>query len=129
MAANQEIDALLQELGKLVATSLGSSEQLSAMLERLYRQGYSVRVDFDGKTDRPSLVQLSLVPLRRGLPTERLVAGVMAPVPAEPGSASAAKAPAAEAPCRPYRIDSRDAAFLQSIGIDGTRRASRTRRS
>lgn len=122
MAANQEIDALLQELGRLVAAGLGSSDQLGAMLERLYRQGYSVRVELDGKAGSPSLLQLTLVPLKRWLPTERFVAGVLAPPAEKPAAES-------EVPFRPYRIDGRDAAFLQSIGIDGTRRASRSRRS
>lgn len=124
MAANQEIDALLQELGRLVAAGLGSSDQLGAMLERLYRQGYSVRVELDGKAGSPSLLQLTLVPLKRSLPTERFTAGVLAPPPADKLAAEPA-----EVPFRPYRIDGRDAAFLKSIGIDGTRRASRSRRS
>lgn len=131
MAANQEIDALLQELGRLVAAGLGSSDQLGAMLERLYRQGYAVRVELDGKAGSPSLVQLTLVPLKRSLPSERFVAGVLAPPAAERLSADkpSADRPAEAVPFQPYRIDGRDAAFLQSIGIDGTRRASRSRRS
>lgn len=43
MAANQEIDALLQELGRLLALTPRSSDQVTEILERLLRQGYSSR--------------------------------------------------------------------------------------
>ena len=48
-----------------------------------------------------------------------------------PPSALAAEEPKAarkDPPPRPFRLDASDVAFLRSIGIDGTRRASRNRR-
>jgi hypothetical protein len=78
MAANQEIDALLQELGRLLAVSPRSSDQVTEILERLLRKGYAPRPP--------------------------------------------------EAAPKPYCLDARDVAFLQSIGIDGTRKARRARR-
>jgi hypothetical protein len=86
MAANQEIDALLQELGRLLALAPRSSDQVTEILEQLKRKGYTVR------------------------PPEAV------PKPSEAAS-------------KPYRLDARDVAFLQSIGIDGTRKARRARRS
>jgi len=110
MAANQEIDALLQELGRLVQAALGSSEQLTVILDRLHRQGYALRFEVDGGADRS--IKLVLAP-RAGGPS--------------PGSATAA--PAAEAPFKPYRLDADDVALLRSLGIDGTRRGKPARRS
>jgi hypothetical protein len=78
MAANQEIDALLQELGRLLALAPRSSGQVTEILEQLLRKGY---------TPRPP-----------------------------------------EAAPKPYCLDARDVAFLSSIGIDGTRKARRSRR-
>ncbi len=108
MAANQEIDALLQELSRLVSTALGSSEQLTAILERLFRQGYSLRID-GGERGNFKLVL-----------TPRKVTA---------GPPEAHEPPAAERPVQPFRLDAGDVAFLRSIGIDGTRRANRARRS
>lgn len=110
MAANQEIDALLQELGRLVQAALGSSEQLTVILDRLHRQGYCLRFEVDGGSDRNNL-KLLLTP--------RTVPGGLAnPAPA-----------ASEAPVKPYRLDAGDVALLRSLGIDGTRRGKPARRS
>lgn len=113
MAANQEIDALLQELGRLVSSALAGSEQLTVILDRLYRQGYSLRFEVDGGSDRNNL-KLVLTP--------RTVPGLQIPVVPAAG-------PAAEAPVKPYRLDAGDVALLRSLGIDGTRRAKPARRS
>lgn len=116
MAANQEIDALLQELNRLVSTALGSSDQLAILLDRLFRQGYSLRLDVDGGANRNSF-KLVLTP-RRPVP------------PAVPAAEPpAAEPPILERPQKPFRLDASDVALLRSLGIDGTRRASRNRRS
>lgn len=117
MAANQEIDALLQELNRLVSTALGSSDQLAILLDRLFRQGYSLRLDVDGGAERNGF-KLVLTP-RRPVPPSSLPA-------AQP---TAGEPPVLERPLQPFRLDASDVAFLRSLGIDGTRRASRNRRS
>ncbi len=116
MAANQENDALLQELSRLVGVALGSSDELALNLLRLFRQGYTLRLEFVGnnsanaEVDRDALLQLNLASLKRSLAVSGQV------------SLEQISGPAA------YRLDARDVAFLQSIGIDGTRRAKRSRR-
>ena len=123
MAANQEIDALLQELGRLVGAAFGSSEPLAATLERLYRQGYAVRLDGASRTEGGGSIQLTLIPLKRlpGSPSslsQISISQVLSP-----------PTVAAEKPVSPFRLDAGDVAFLRSIGIDGTRRARSPRRA
>lgn len=120
MAANQEIDALLQELGRLVGAAFGSSEPLAATLERLFRQGYAVRLDGASRTEGGGSIQLTLIPLKRlpGSPSQISLSQLVSP-----------PAIVAEKPVSPFRLDAGDVAFLRSIGIDGTRRARNPRRA
>lgn len=128
MATNQEIDALLQELGRLVGAAFVSSEALTATLERLFRQGYSVRLDGASRAEGGGAIQLTLIPLKRPLGS-----------PGSPSQVSSSQvslsqllsqpALAPEKPASPFRLDAGDVAFLRSIGIDGTRRARSSRRA
>lgn len=109
MAENDQLEKLLQELGRAMAEAMASSADVTAAVHRIRQEGFSLYLVLDG-ADSDHCLQLeistieapSLGTVVEGAPEER------------------SRDPE-------FRLDGRDVAILQSLGIDATRSGKRRR--
>ena len=106
MAENEKIEKLLQDLGRAIAEAMASSVGVSSALQRFHRQDFSIYLVLDGQ-DRDHCLQLEV----SAVETPSLPSG---------SSIESAREPE-------FRLDGRDVAWLQSLGIDATRSGKRRR--
>jgi len=95
---DQELQRLFQDLGKAVFDAISESSDIGETVSRLREEGYSLTMQLNCQKETPTGTE----PPENGL--------------------SASKGPDPT-----FRIDGQDLSFLQSIGIDPTRRRPRRR--
>lgn len=120
MAENDQLEKLLQELGRAMAEAMASSTDVTAAVHRIRQEGFSLYLVLDGtESDHSLQLEISTV--------ETPVTGTALPVPLPPALQSM-ETPVAEHTRDPeFRIDGRDVAWLQSLGIDATRSGKKRR--
>ena len=112
MSLDDDVRRILQELSQELCTVIGESEGVGAKLTELRERGYSLNLLLDCR---------SLEDDESAEPPAQLEAGATpAQLPAHAGVEDASEPAAEEDPS--FRINSKDLAFLRSVGIDPTRR-------
>ena len=89
---NSNLQALLRDLRSALSEALSESASFSSSVQRIKAEGWSLHLVVDRKSERPSRASVEISPQE-----------VLHQDPS-------------------FRIDGRDLSFLQSIGIDPTRR-------
>lgn len=115
MSLDDDVRRILQELSQELCTVIGESEEVGAKLTELRERGYSLNLLLDCR---------SLEDDESAEPPAQLEAGptpTQLPARADGGETGKQAEPATdEEPS--FRINSKDLAFLRSVGIDPTRR-------
>lgn len=106
MAENDQLEKLLQELGRAMADAMAGSADVTSAIHRIRQEGFSLYLVLDGaESDHCMQLEISTVEV----PTAR---------PAAAGESS--REP-------DFRLDGRDVALLRSLGIDATRTGKKRR--
>ena len=112
MSLDDDVRRILQELSQELCTVIGESEAVGAKLTELRERGYSLNLLLDCR---------SIEDDESAEPPAQLEAGsTPAQLPARAGETESSEASAEAEPN--FRINSKDLAFLRSVGIDPTRR-------
>ena len=115
MSLDDDVRRILQELSQELCTVIGESEGVGAKLAELRERGYSLTLLLDCRSVEDD---------ESAEPPAQLEAGsTQAQLPARADSAEQeeSREPARDEEPR-FRINSKDLAFLRSVGIDPTRR-------
>lgn len=147
MALDEQVRAMLKELGAALNEAVSSSEKVHGLLDRLREEGYEPYLCLDAKValdKRGRRAEASLPTIRRGAHGAQPKVGSASHAShASRGSAaarkskaaarasaaiSAAEAEEAAAAEGTFLIDRRDLGILQSLGIDPTRPVRSRRR-
>ena len=117
---DQKIQQMLQDFGRAVVDAINDSSDVSGAARRLCDHGYSLYLQLDCKPDSTGRAQVQLGAVRTSTEAEKtsecepLVSDTPEKAPSGPPS---------------FRVNTRDVAFLQSVGIDPTRSVRRRRSS
>jgi hypothetical protein len=142
MAIDEQVRAMLKQLGTALNEAVSSSEKVHGLLDRLREEGYEPYLCLDAKValDRSGRrAEAALPTIRRGAhgsgassapsPSRGAAAARKAKAATRATAAvSAAEAQEAAAAEGTFLIDRRDLGILQSLGIDPTRPVRSRRR-
>ncbi|MEM6797671.1 MAG: hypothetical protein AAF725_27130 [Acidobacteriota bacterium] len=106
---SEPIQKLLQDLSKAVAEAMAESSDCQKAIQRIHREGLSLYLAVDTKTHQGAQTLIEVGPQ------------------AAPVGISADSSLHSSSPNPAFRLDSRDMAFLESVGIDTTRSTKRRR--
>ena len=101
MSTDDQIEQMLEELGKAVVRAMSESDDVAAQVKKIHNEGFSLYLVLDCKQDRERGAELEIIPKA----TKR-----------RPLEAS-------------FRLGGEDVALLKSLGIDATRPGKRRRSS
>lgn len=118
MSLDDDVRRILQELSQELCTVIGESEAVGTKLTELRERGYSLNLLLDCRSLEDDESAEPPAQLEAGTTPTQLPARADGGEQSKP--AEAAEPAADEEPS--FRINSKDLAFLRSVGIDPTRR-------
>lgn len=112
MASEESIHKILERLGRAVSRAVSGSDEVSGAVKRIRKRGYALYLVLDSRDEEEEAARgIEIVP-RRGVRARLQTAD------GKPRPAASTRRPS-------YRLDSDDASFLRSVGIDPSRTGRR----